>query len=427
MVSLIKKNITIVFQTLFLALVIIAYLIKSGPDLGPDAWSYLSFHPMRPPIYPLFVAAFKGFSKYQYIMIMWSQFIITFIALLYAGQWLQRKLNLSNLLTFICLLLTCIIVIFHYKIIQSISTEAIAFTLFIFDFLLLVECFYNYDIKKIILLSIFTSLLILTRAQFYYFYLLLTSLIIWYMWKKISINKIVLTGLILIISIISTMIINRGYHYYMNDHFAEIPIIGTQLIVQPLFLANKDVLNYFENEKERIIVSKMLTQLENNHLTKSSAPIFLQPPLNIQLSNAFYSTLYNSIMYQSDVNIFTGMNLYQKDKLKLHISKKLFIYELKENLSFYLLRISIFFGDISFFISYVIVFFVIGYRLIKNRENNFDLRMIFIFISLLTILINTAFVAIFEPLLPCYSLYSYFLIYCLMALAIQNLLSLHII
>src|SRR5689334_20673593 len=87
-------------QITILGLLIIVYLIKTSPDAECDTTSYLSFSPVRPPLYPIFLWFFHGFGAYQFTIVMWIQSFLSFLSLLYTRHWLHTRLKLSNFLTF---------------------------------------------------------------------------------------------------------------------------------------------------------------------------------------------------------------------------------------------------------------------------------------------------------------------------------------
>lgn len=405
-----------------LCLVLIAYLFQASPRLDLDSPSYLLAYSTRPPIYPIFLWFFHNLGEYQLQIVMWVQCILSLLSLLYISNWLHKHLEMSGLFIFIILFLTVSFVFFYYKMLQTVCSEAITFPVFIVTFSLLVECFHAFNIKKLILLAFFTSILILTRAQFYYFYLLFIVLIAWYGWKKISIKKIMITLLIMMISITITAISNRGYHLLKHGYFADIPLVGTQLVVQALFLSGLDASHYFEDPIEKDVFKKLIKQLEEKQLTKKSSSLAMKPVEGFHATYAYYTVAYPSIMKTNDTTL-AGMSAYQKEAVNLKISKVLYWYGIKDNLSFYFWKLGSFFGDISIFLFFFTCFVAISARVLIPRDRFVSIYSIYIGVSLLTILVNTAFVAIFEPLLPAYSYYSYFLIFSLAGLLGKKLLT----
>src|SRR3990167_7636391 len=406
-----------------LCLVLITYLFQMPPKLDFDSTSYILAYSTRPPIYPIFLWLFHNFGKYQLEIAIWAQCILSLLSLLYISNWLHKHLELSGLLILFILLPTVSLLFFYYQTLQTICSEAITLPVFIVTFSLLVECFHTFNIKKLILLVIFANILILTRAQFYYFYFLFMLLTVWYGWKKIPIKKIIITILIMMISIAVTAIINRGYHLLKHGHFADVPLVGTQLIVQALFLSKIDAAQYFENPVEKNYFIVMIKRLEEQQLTKNSSKLAMKKVEGFHTTYAYYTVSYPSILQVNDSTL-AGISEYQKEAITLNISKILYWHAIKNNLIFYFWKLVSFFGDISIFLFFLIIFFTSSVRIFISREDNSSFYSVYIWVSLLTILVNTAFVTIFEPLLPAYSYYSYFLIFCLGGLLSKKLLTL---
>lgn len=402
--------------TLGLALITIIYLINSTPIIYPDSPSYIMFHAVRPPVYPIFIWLFHFFGQNQFIFLMWTQSILLFIALIYAKHWLHSRLNISNMTTFFVLLFTMLL-LFYYKMPREVCSEAIAFPLFIVTFLLMVDCFDAFNLKRVILLCILTNLLILTRLQFYYFYLLFLMQIAWFVWKKIPAKMILASFLIMIISIVFTVTLNRGYHYAMNGKFAESPVIGRQLIIQALYLSDSNAIQYFKNDFEKNIFTNILNKIEKQHLTLKSEQQLLSMPQ--QTTYGYYYATYNPILDIVDDNI-PGKSLYEIDATAFSISKTLYMNALKENLLFYLIKISSFFGGMPNLLSFLIILSGSLFYVLTNKNKSINLNQIFTLISLITIFINTAFVMIPEAGQANYFFYSYFLIYCLAGLLVKQ-------
>src|SRR3990167_5870499 len=92
--------------------------------------------------------------------------------------------------------------LYHMKSLDD--PEGITFPLFIFTFFNLVKCFKRENLKKIVLLNILISLLILARTQFYFFYPIILILIIYHIWKKSSKRFILTSGIIFILFAVFT-------------------------------------------------------------------------------------------------------------------------------------------------------------------------------------------------------------------------------
>lgn len=409
-------------QIIGLGILIFFCLINKTPDIGADAGSYIRFDVTRPPVYPIFLWLFHGLGQYQFFVVIWVQGFLSFLALLYARNWLHKHLDISSGLIFFILCLTILQIFFHYDMLRLIYSEALAFPLFIITFFSLVNTVNDFSKKNVICLALTTSLLILTRAQFYYFYFLFTLLIVFHIWKKSPVKKTLVNSLIILLSILLTMGFNRSYHYFMHGHFSEIPAAGKQLVIQPLFLTDSKAIRYLNDPTEKSIFSNIMQIIEEHQLSKKNAPATMLPPLALPLANQYYNTTYVPITHAIDSAI-KGFSPYQADKILIHITKQLAWHEPKTNLIFYFWKIISFYGDTSFFLFFQGILLAIGWRMLFSRNHALSTNEIFIFVTLLTILLNTAFIAIPEVVGSRYSYYCYFLIYCLGGLFAQTYLN----
>lgn len=395
---------------LILGLLTAVYLSYVSPLIEVDSVTYINFSSRRPPIYPFFLWIFHGFGSYQFTIVIWFQFIFSFLSLGYACHWLRTRLQLNEFLISFILISTVVLIFIYYKMLRSICSEGITFPLFIIAFLLLVETFNHLTLKKMVLLSLYTSLLVLTRAQFYFFYILLAMLVIWNIWKKTSLKTIFLSFLLIITSIVFNEGITRSYHYLMFGRFSSVPLVGIQLIPRALFLSHIRLSQYFTDQSDQIIFEKILNRLENKHLTKSTAPEIIK---GLHPVLAYYNAAVPAIEKNYSPYI-EGLSLYQTNEKMLRLSKVLYLNNLKENLILYLWSISSYFGEIPFILSFLLVLFVLYKSIFKNKK--IDTKTAFIILAMSTIIINVAFCAIWVIMVASYYYYTYFLTFCLAAI-----------
>lgn len=404
-------------QTTILVLLTFFYLSSISVGIYDDSPGYINFEPIRPPVYPIFIWLFHSFGSYQLTLVMWAQTLFTLAALLYARQWLQQRFKMSGMITFFIALF--IMVMFaYYRTTQLICSEAVAFPLFIFAFLSLMDCFNSFTLKRIVTLTILVNLLVLTRLQFYYFYLSYLLLLAWYAWKRIPAKQVLFVTVIFVVSTLLEIVLNRGYHYTLNGRFADAPAVGMQFVVQALYLTGQGAEKYFTDPNEKAIFKKIMTQLEEKHYTEASEQTLL--PLSRQTTYAYYYAAYNQIMLVCSQNL-PNLSLYQRDQFLLKMAKTLYSHELKKNLLFYALKIGSFFGGIPIFFAYLLILFSALAAVIRDRAHAPDFRYLFTAVSLLAILVNAAFVTLFEPGQASYFFYAYFLLFCLSGILAQGI------
>jgi hypothetical protein len=412
-----KNRLISQLQVVILILLTLCYLSNISPVIYDDSPGYINFEPIRPPIYPIFIWLFHSFGSYQFTLVMWAQTLFTLAALLYARYWLYQRFKMPGNITFLITLF--IMAMFgYYRTMQLICSEAIAFPIFIFTFFALMDCYKTLTLKRILVLTILVNLLILTRLQFYYFYLNYFLLLAWAIWKKIPTKQVWLSVIIITLSTMIGVATNRAYHYALNGRFSDAPAVGTQLVVQALYLADQSDAQYFTDPTEKAIFQRIMTKLEEKHYTEASEQSLLA--LSRQTTYAYYYAAYNLIMLTCYQNL-PNLSVYQKDRFLLNMAKALYLNNLKKNLFFYALKIGSFFGGIPILLAYLLVLCFTMAGVMKSRNCSPDFSYVFTVVSLLTIFANTPYVTLFEPGQASYFFYSYFLLFCLSGLLAQAL------
>lgn len=406
-----------------IALLIFIPLISKPPEIWEDTAGYISFASYRPPLYPFFLWLFHGLGAYQFIAVKWAQAVINLIALLYAGNWMSKRLELPNFLICIILLLTVTSFFLHIQFsILGIISEAIAFPLFILTFIALVESFSNFEFKNIVMLVIACNLLILTRDQFYYMYPILFLLVFFGGLKKLPLKKCAAITVVILSSIVANVLIVGIYHHTVNGHFGESSAVGEVFLPPALYLANKDDAQYFKDTNDKEIFLRIEKNLSKENLSYASAPEILNPPLQIRMSSAWYNIKFNRIKSVAIQCLPNNLTPYAASHVFIDISKTLYTHELMKNFKFYFWRTVSAMGGIWIFLSMSILLFSILYRAITDEKWNPKISQIVIFLSLSITIANAGFVSLFSVFDPRYYYYVYFLYLILAGLSAKSVL-----
>ena len=158
------KRIKYNFFPLILFFTIFLYLIIAKPYIDDNTYTYTQFTLIRQPVYSIFLNSFRWAGEHQFQLIMWVQGLLTFLSLLYARRWLKTRLALSDYFILPVFFIILFTISFYYQIRSVDDPEGITFPIFIITFFILLECFYHFEIKKIIYLNFLVSLLILTLS-----------------------------------------------------------------------------------------------------------------------------------------------------------------------------------------------------------------------------------------------------------------------
>lgn len=381
---------------------------------------------MSPPLYPFFIWLFHIFGTKQYIALRWGQSILTFWSLLYAADWMHKNLSIPRFINITIMALMIGFMSFHGQTLTRVFSEGLSFPIFIVTFFYLVEAFQSPDLKKIALVSLGSSLLILTRHQFYYFYVMLAFSVIWNYWRR-GLFRLMIKNLGLItLFIIMTGILSQQYYHWVSKSSgqswsaAQWQFTGWRVLVQPMYLAHSTDDVYFSDPEEKKLFDKILNHLEKDQYTRKTAP-----PLkdNDNILAAEYH--YMSILGKFQDSIRRGIEQSQPidkspeqvDKMLFHMTKTLVAHSIKENLVFYLLRVTFYSGaPLWVFLSLMIIFLTMIYRIILDKSWCPTIEQAFVMMALIFIVLNSAFVAIVEVQMPRYFYYSIFLYFCLFGL-----------
>lgn len=400
------------------------FLIFHYPIIDNDSPGYIQGELIRQPLDHLFISLFYWAKHYQLFYVMWAQSILTIFALCYARNWLKKKLKVSDFLILPVLLIVLISICFYYQM-THIDSEGIAFPIFIFTFFNLLDCFFEKNYFKIIISSILVGALILTRTQFYFFYGVFFVLISWFILNKLPVKYIFTNLAIFIFSAILTNFLDHTYHYYKNGYFVTEPFSGILTVIQPLYLSESNSADYFNNPFEKKQVQFLLDTLKKENLNHEKKNLNLMDMKNYQYSYQEYSKNYNTILQlvcssysnspcQSTLTI-SPATLLSMNTSTSHITKILFLHNIRENSLLFIYKIINSIGNISFFGFIFYLLFSVFFSLIKNTKRSNEIEKIFIMLSLIIIISNAGIIAVAEPSLPEYTCYSQFLLYCLAA------------
>lgn len=405
---------------LLLAGVMVFFLSTHSPYLELDVDpSYILLGPARPPLYPLFILLFRWAGSYQFTLIMWLQGIVTFTALLYARQWLRKNLQLPDYLIASIFAIVLMTISLHFQI-WYIQSEGLAFPLFIVAFFLLIDCFSHYRIKKIIYLAVVVSLLVLTRLQFYYFYPLFALLCIWYAWQKLPIKKIMMSVAILFGSMLVTIVVDHSYHFIKHGSFSGGSYSGLMLLVQALYLADDEAVNYFNDPVEKQYIQTMLSQRNAQGLNQDAALVIAMKPSYLNYAYQSYARNYLAIQQIIDDTLGTSVentinsdSIYKANAIATKLSYTIFRHEWKKNSVFLLWKFIQCMGGVTLFLFFLLILLTSIYKIVVNHIRDIDVSSALVITVTIITFLNAAIIAVCNPAIPVYFCYSQFMFYCL--------------
>lgn len=420
---MLKRKWILELPYLLLGLGILVFLCTHTPNLEYDAPTYIRFDPTRPPLYPLFIWLFHWAGLHQFSLLIWTQGILLFATLLYTRYWLKKNFFVSDFLIFLIFLIILLTISFRFQI-TNVQSEGLTFPIFIWTFFLLIECFQQFNLKKISYLALWVSVLALTRLQFYYFYALFGLLCLWYLWQHISIKSLSIAAFILFGSMIFTVSIDHTYHYIKHGTFSGAPYGGLLVLAQTLYLANHDAANYFNDPAEKAYVKSLFEQRDAQHLNQDA-------DLLTDLRPTYYDDAYQT--YSRNQQPLTAiiestlklkeLKHFKSNKIATSINKTLLQHAPKKNFFFFLWKFVKCMGGVPLFLFFMLLLIAIPFEMIRYPTRQADLLSIFLLVTTLITFLNAATISIFNPDLPIYFCYSQFMFYCLAALLVSQKMS----
>lgn len=412
---------------LLLAILVISFLCTHSPYLEYDVDpSYLLFGPVRPPLYPVFIWLFRWAGSYQFSLIMWTQGILLFAALLYTRYWLRKNLQVSDFSVFLVCLLIILTIGLHFQI-WFIQSEGLSFPFFIWTFFLLVECFQKFSLKKLSFLALWVSVLVLTRLQFYYLYIIFGILCFWYLWQRVPFKSLSKAVIILFGSMLATTVIDHSYHYFKHGFFAGSPYKGLLVMMQALYLADDNAADFFQNPIEKAYVQALIDQRNAQHLNQDAELTGILKLSNYNYANQSYHR--NSLAIQKIIentldtsveNKSGKVTNFKSDKLALDIDKTLILHAPKKYVLFSLWKFLDCMQGIPAFLFFLILLFASFFKIIKEKIQEPDLSLSFVIIITIVTFLNAAIIAVSNLNLPVYFCYSHFMFYSLAAFLVSR-------
>ncbi|OGT37929.1 MAG: hypothetical protein A3F11_02860 [Gammaproteobacteria bacterium RIFCSPHIGHO2_12_FULL_37_14] len=409
------------FAKAALLLGLLVFSAYGEPSIAVDSMEYIQFSPIRPPLYPIFLWIFSLFGEYQFIAVKWAQFTIMAATLFYTWHWLCSRLSMSPWLAWLIVMITTWNIVVRFEVVASILSEGLAVPLFILCVTSLVDCFKKVSFKRAMFFILVINLLVLTRAQFYYMYMLFPLLATWYFIKNIPKSSLYYVAVIMASTLVGAMIVNHSYHYYFNGHFSDASIVGPQIIAAPLYLSSSSAEQYITNPEEKVFFQKIMKLLEDRHLTRDTSETLKARSLDTEVMyyRLIFPELFHFVYYEN----LKDMSSYQLNTITENISKKLYLVQFKENIRFYIWKGISIFGGFPLFIGFILVGAMYLLRIVIDRNYDPDYFQITVGSFSLIILMNVFFVVLFVIASERYFIYSNFLIFCLGGILADKLFS----
>ena len=374
---------------LLLILALFLSIISESYKLEGDSAEYINNYNIRAPLYPLIIDFFNFFSASNYLSLtFYFQLTIGFCLLTISLIHLIRTLRLPSVFYIILFFILFRPYYSNPFIGNLIYTEAITYPIFIFLCLRIIQFIFSPDYKSFLYLIILSCLLILTRKQFEYLFIVLPLLffVFFYLNRETGIRiKNVIS--IFVAAILFTLLTDSGYHYLYNGHFGSEPGNGIWMVVPALYISNMEDTTVLKTQSEIDYFKSVYSKLDSNNMTlkkfiKENKPISVITAYSESWSKICWK--YSLPLEQKYTNgIEKANSTYAYDKFLGGIAYKLII---KNSKNFFILiskNLIKTFDSNSHFILFMSMLLLIITQLFANLKNRLLLASLAILIMAL--------------------------------------------
>lgn len=258
------------------------FFVNDGVILTEDANSYIIMETNREPFYCSFLWLLRILFK-EDVYLKVAAIIQCLVAALAAASLtvsFQSRFSLSKMATAAVLLLQYSITILNrfvaqrrYSYYNSIETEGLAYSIWIFFFLTIVEILYDKDKKAVIKAILWSIVLISIRKQMLFSLgVLLIAVLIAFWNRRKWYQSVIIAFISVLICFLGNKLIDCEYNYLTRGVFEEHTgdasfIFGTQI-----YMANSNMAEVISNDEYRQLFLEIMQEADKKEYHVSYAP-----------------------------------------------------------------------------------------------------------------------------------------------------------
>lgn len=281
-----KKNLVPFVLFVVSSLFYLLFYLYDGIILTEDANSYIMMETNREPGYCIFLWIIRylfGTDIYLHIAVI-VQCIIAGAAATAITVSLTRRFSLHVMtatgilaIQYAITLLNRFVAQRRYSYYNSIETEALSYSLWIFFMIAIMNVIYEKRRRDIVAAFIWSLLLMSIRKQMYITLGVLFFAIIYVLWKKDKKVKVIVVSLLIIfVCLLSNNLIDRTYNFAMRGVFEEHTGDASFIFGTEVYMAEESYADYISDEEMRKLFLQILKQSKKKEYNKIYAPdVFL--------------------------------------------------------------------------------------------------------------------------------------------------------
>ena len=395
--------------------VLLLYLFEMDYVLMDDSASYINNKFFRTPSYPLFLDFFERLFGTHYLSFaVYFQILLSFSVSFILSNTLRRYLGFGKYLFLIIYLQLLYPVYGSMNISNKIITESLTYSCLLIAINYLVVFVFEKRIKHLIYFLSLSVLILSIRPQFIFLYVIDFIVILYHTYKTKNLKQFSILFILLLALIFSSSIFERTYNYINHGFFSKIPFTGIQLITPQLYLSDKTDLELFEDysDEQRTFLENIYSDIEarkinyeNNFMRSAAMPS--------SVYSLHFMSVYNDICWLVVVNNYARMKgtnknnltpeqLIELDDFTISVSLKLLPVNYARLIKLYISNILYALGGFSSAIFAFIITTTFFILLFKTKD---EIYLLFSIVQILYFM-NIMFVALFQPVLRRYSIYT---------------------
>jgi hypothetical protein len=267
------KNYTI-YTIIFLisALFYLVWYWHDGIIVTPDAQSYIDMDSARDPGYSVFLwicRVFAGWDGYQRLAII-MQCLLAAVAACALTISLKRRFSLNWLCAMGILVIQYGITLLNrfvaqrrYSYYNSIETEAITYSIWVFFFLALIGIIYDRNKRSIIWGVLWAIILMATRKQLAVSFIILFVCLVYRWWNDMKwIKAIIMSLCIVVFGFIGTRLVDCTYNYAIRGVFAPHTGDSSFILGTEVYVAREDMALRIDSNDNREIFLEILKRAD---------------------------------------------------------------------------------------------------------------------------------------------------------------------
>ena len=252
-----------------------------GVIITPDAASYIDMISAREPGYSTYLWIFRtifGNETYMEAAVV-GQCLLAAVAACVLVQGLQRRFSFGYFIATSILVIQYGITLLNrfvaqrrYSYYNSIETEAITYSLWIFFFLSLLGIIYDKKKTSIVMAFVWCVLLMSTRKQLAISFCILFCVLLFVWWKEKKWLKTILLSLsIMVLGLGTVRLLDYTYNYVFRGQFAPHTGDSSFFFGTEVYVANEEMLKYIDSQSNRDLFQEILKRADEQQYNSKYA------------------------------------------------------------------------------------------------------------------------------------------------------------